>query len=203
MNSAWIVASFTVVIAAGVSIPAFVADFHDIASATGVTAPNVYGGLTNKDFILETTGNGVAILDFDGDGRNDVFLVNGTRFPNSGPTPDSRSTLLHNEGAGHFKDVSDGSGITQIGWGQGACVGDYDNDGRHDLLVTYFGHNVLYRNRGDARVEDATEKAKLPMTGTRYGSGCSFLDYDRDGYLDLFLANYVGLDLNTTPRPGK
>src|SRR4029079_18364517 len=136
-----------------------------------------------------------AILDYDGDGRNDIFLVNGTRLDTSGRPPNSPSRLLRSAGSGHFRNVSAQSGLTQIGWGQGACVGDYDNDGRPDLLVTYFGHNVLYHNRGNGQFEDATERAKLPVSGTRYGSGCSFLDYDRDGYLDLFVANYVELDL--------
>src|SRR3954462_11493399 len=118
MKSGWIVGSVTVAIA-GARIPVFVADFRDIAPVAGLTAANVYGGLTNKDFILETTGNGVAILDYDGDGRNDVFLVNGTRFANSSSTPDSHSTLFHNQGAGYLKDVTAASGITQTGWGQG------------------------------------------------------------------------------------
>jgi enediyne biosynthesis protein E4 len=179
----------------------FKANFNDIASLAGLTIQNVYGGLTNKDFILETTGNGVAILDYDGDGRNDILLVNGTRLDaGQKATP---SSLFHNEGKGRFRDVTGQSGITQTGWAQGVCVGDYDNDGLPDLLLTFYGHNVLYRNRGGGRFEDVTERAKLPISGTRYGSGCSFVDYDRDGYLDFFVANYVGLDLNNTPRPGK
>ena len=203
MKRGWIVAATTIAISTALSLPVFRADFHDVAGSAGLTIPNVYGGVRNKDFILETTGNGVAILDYDGDGRNDIFLVNGTRLETSGPSPGSRSTLFHNEGNGHFGNVSAQSGLTQAGWGQGACVGDYDNDGRPDLLVTYFGHNLLYRNRGNGQFEDATAKAKLPTDGTRYGSGCSFVDYDRDGYLDLFVANYVDLDLNSTPRPGR
>src|SRR3954447_25935487 len=202
MKTSRIVASTTIAIVM-FGGPLFRANFHDVAASAGLKAQNVYGGLTNKDFILETTGNGVAILDYDGNGRNDVFLVNGTRFGSSGPPPDSLSSLFHNEGGGHFTNVTARSGLTQAGWGQGVCVGDYDNDGWPDLLVTYFGHNVLYRNRGNGRFQDATEKARLPVTGIRYSSGCSFVDYDRDGYLDLFVANYVELDLNKTPRPGK
>src|SRR3954469_14305480 len=203
MKRGYLVGSATIAISAALAVPLFKGDFHDVAGSAGLTVRNVYGGLTNKDFILETTGNGVAILDYDGDGRNDVFLVNGTRLDTSRPGPDSLSTLFHNEGGGHFKNVTAQSGLTQTGWGQGVCVGDYDNDGWPDLLVTYFGHNVLYRNRGNGQFEDATGRAKLPVSGTRYGSGCSFVDYDRDGYLDLFVANYVELDLNNTPRPGK
>src|SRR3954462_11812717 len=128
MKSGWIVGSVTVAIA-GARIPVFVADFRDIAPVAGLTAQNVYGGLTNKDFILETTGNGVAILDYDGDGRNDIFLVNGTRLDTSGRPPDTPSTLFHNEGDGRFTNVTAQSGLTRTGWGQGVCVGDYDNDG--------------------------------------------------------------------------
>ncbi|MFL6449400.1 MAG: CRTAC1 family protein [Bryobacteraceae bacterium] len=203
MKWLWIVASTTIAITAASIVPLFRGDFHDVAGVSGLNTANVYGGLANKDYILETTGNGVAILDYDGDGRNDILLINGTRFDASGPPPDSPSTLFHNEGNGRFRNVGAQSGLTQTGWGQGACVGDYDNDGSPDLLVTYFGHNVLYRNGGNGRFDDVTEKARLPVSGTRYGSGCSFVDYDRDGYLDLFVANYVELDLNKTPRPGK
>ncbi len=183
------------------AVPTFQADFRDIAGAAGLTGKNVYGGVDRKDYILETTGNGVAIFDYDGDGRNDIFIANGTRLDGAAKG-DNLPQLYHNEGNGHFKNVAAQAGFKAEGWAQGVCVGDYDNDGWPDLLVTYYGHNVLYRNRGDGTFEDATEKAKLPVTGIRYGSGCSFVDYDRDGYLDLFIANYVDLDLAKTPRPG-
>jgi enediyne biosynthesis protein E4 len=188
-------------LAAGVTA-LFKVDFHDVAASAGLTEPNIYGGLERKDYILETTGNGVAIFDYDGDGRNDIFVPNGTRVDGS-PKGGSLPQLYHNEGNGHFNNVAVQAGFRREGWAQGICIGDYDNDGRPDLLVTYYGHNVLYRNRGDGTFEDVTERAKLPVTGVRYGSGCSFVDYDRDGYLDLFVANYVDLDLNKTPRPGQ
>ncbi len=178
----------------------FQADFEDIAASSGLSATNVFGGLTHKDYILETTGNGAAIFDYDGDGRNDVLIVNGRSLDSKSDAP---SQLYHNEGNGKFRDVALRAGLTQTGWGQGVCVGDYDNDGKPDFLITYYGHNVLYRNRGDGTFEDATEKAHLPVSGVRYGSGCSFVDYDRDGYLDLFVANYVDLDLQKTPKPGQ
>jgi len=184
------------------SYPAFQADFVDLATSCGLTERNIYGGLDRKQYILETTGNGVAIFDYDGDGRNDIFIANGTRLGQ----PLSRQSLpqlYHNEGNGHFRNVVQQAGFqSPIGWAQGVCVGDYDNDGHPDLLVTAYGHNVLYHNRGDGTFEDVTAKAHLPVTGTRYGSGCTFLDYDRDGYLDLFIANYVDLDLSHTPHPG-
>jgi enediyne biosynthesis protein E4 len=180
---------------------AFQADFQDIAAASGLTDKNIYGGLTRKDYILETTGNGAAIFDYDNDGRNDIFIANGTRLD---PSAKGAATpqLYHNEGSGHFKNVATQGGFSREGWAQGVCAGDYDNDGFTDLLVTYYGHNVLYRNKGNGAFEDVTEKAKLPVTGTRYGSGCAFIDYDRDGFLDFFVSNYVDLDLNKTPRPG-
>ena len=174
--------------------------FRDIAESAGLTTKNEFGGLDRKDYILETTGNGVAIFDYDGDGRNDIFIANGTRLNATAASPPQ---LYHNDGNGHFHDVAQTAGLTVTGWGQGVCVGDYDNDGHPDLLVTYYGHNILYRNRGDGTFEDVTAKAKLPTTGVRFGSGCSFVDYDRDGYLDLVVANYVDLDLDKTPRPGQ
>ncbi len=184
------------------AIPAFRADFEDLARTAGLTVTNVFGGANRKDYILETTGNGVAIFDYDGDGRNDIFIANGTRLNSNASEGQTGPQLYHNLGNGRFKEVGRQEGFTRVGWAQGVCVGDYDNDGRPDLLVTYYGHNVLYRNLGDGSFEDVTAKARLPIDGIRYGSGCSFTDYDRDGYLDLFVANYVDLDLEKTPRPG-
>jgi hypothetical protein len=172
--------------------------FRDIAAAAGLTAPNVYGGVTAKKYVLEMTGNGAAIFDFDNDGKPDIFLVSGIRLDGSKAT----SRLYHNDGDGKFRDVTNNSGLTQTGWGQGVCAGDFDNDGLTDLFVTYFGHNVLYRNLGGGRFEDVTAKLGLPTTGQRWGSGCAFLDYDRDGYLDLFVANYLEFSLEKAALPG-
>jgi hypothetical protein len=202
MRRRLVLACFAVSMLAAGSLPVFRADFRDIAASAGLTGKNVFGGTNRKDYILETTGNGVAIFDYDGDGRNDIFVANGTRLNASGNPADSLPQLYHNEGNGQFRNVAAKAGFTRVGWAQGVCVGDYDNDGHPDLLITYYGHNVLYRNRGDGTFEDVTEKAHLPTAGVRYGSGCSFLDYDRDGYLDLFVANYVDLDLAATPHPG-
>ncbi len=176
--------------------------FVDIARQAGLNARNTYGGVGRKDYILETTGNGVAIFDYDGDGRNDLLFVNGTTLDGHGNRPPATLQLYHNDGNGHFTNVSQRAGFHTEGWGAGVCVGDYDNDGHPDVLITYYGHNVLYRNRGDGTFEDVTRKAGLPVTGTRYGTGCSFLDYDRDGKLDIFISNYVALDLAKTPMPG-
>ena len=199
-------ASATIAVFVGTALiataPSAQIHFSEIATISGLTGKNVFGGVAQKNYILETTGNGVAIFDYDGDGRNDIFIANGTRtIPEGGKKPIAQ--LYHNEGGGHFKDVAQSAGLTQTGWAQGVCVGDFDNDGKPDLFVTAYGHNTLYRNRGDGVFEDSTEHAKLPVTGTRFGSGCSFVDYDRDGYLDLFVSNYVDLDLAKTPRPGQ
>jgi len=176
--------------------------FQDIAAPAGLTVPNTYGGKTRKDYILETTGNGVAIFDYDGDGAEDIFIANGTTLEGKSSGGPRLPQLYHNDGHGHFTDVAQKAGFNVEGWAQGVCAGDYDNDGRIDLLVTYYGHNRLYRNQGDGTFRDVTAEAKLPVEGIRYGSGCSFLDYDRDGSLDLFVANYVDLNLAATPKPG-
>ncbi|MEO8129943.1 MAG: CRTAC1 family protein [Bryobacteraceae bacterium] len=160
---------------------------------------NTFGGKTQKTYIIESTGNGVAVFDYDGDGFNDIFIANGTTLAGEGRP----SFLYHNDGKGKFTLVGDSSGMTKRGWAQGVCAGDYDNDGRTDLLVTYYGTNVLYRNLGNGRFEDATKAAGLPVQGVRWGAGCSFTDYDRDGKLDLFVSNYVDLDLSATPKPGQ
>ncbi len=177
-------------------------DFVDIARSSGLDIPNTFGGVTKKDYILETTGTGAAIFDFDGDGRNDIFIVNGTKLHRDGRQPPVTSQLYHNDGNGHFTEMARQAGITQEGWGQGVCVADYDNDGRPDMLVTYYGHNILYRNLGNGKFADVTAQAKLPVSGTRWGTGCAFLDYDRDGYVNLFVSNYVDLDLSATPPAG-
>ncbi|MBC8168015.1 MAG: CRTAC1 family protein [Bryobacteraceae bacterium] len=175
--------------------------FVDIAAEAGVTAQNTYGGRTKKDFILETTGNGAAVFDYDGDGRNDILIANGTTFDKLPVKAAPSVHLYHNRGKGKFAEVGRAAGFNVEGWAQGVCIGDYDNDGHPDALVTYYGHNRLYRNTGQG-FRDATADVKLPTTGTRFGSGCTFLDYDRDGRLDLFISNYVNLDLSKTPKPG-
>ncbi|HZO51408.1 MAG TPA: CRTAC1 family protein [Bryobacteraceae bacterium] len=171
----------------------------DSAASSGLDFTDVHGGVKAKKHILEMTGHGVAIFDYNNDGRRDVFFVNGTRFGASTPAPHK---LFENLGGGRFRDVTAASGIVNHGWGQGVCAGDYDNDGNVDLAITYYGYNVLYRNRSGGSFEDVTARAGLPVTGSRWATSCAFLDYDRDGLLDLFVSNYVVFDAATANAPG-
>ena len=175
--------------------------FKDIAPQAGLTALNLNGGDKEKRTILESTGSGVAVLDYDNDGWLDIFMVNGARAGNlAGPPPSNH--LFRNNANGTFSDVTEKAGLTRTGWGQGVCAGDYDNNGFEDLFLTYYGSNVLYRNTGKGTFEDVTHQAGLETSGRNWSTGCAFVDYDRDGWLDLFVANYVDFDLGHAPPPG-
>ncbi len=179
--------------------------FTDVAPQAGLgQATNVVGGVTSKRLLLEEMGCGVAFFDYDNDGWVDIFMVNGTRFEGLPPGPPPSNFLFHNNRDGTFTDVTQKAGLIRSGWGQGCCVGDYDNDGFDDLFVTYWGQNVLYHNNGDGTFIDVTEKAGLIQPGPRprWNVGCCFLDYDRDGRLDLFVADYVNFDPQSVPQPG-
>jgi hypothetical protein len=175
--------------------------FTNVAQQAGLTAVTVFGGQETNRYLLETTGCGAAFFDYDGDGRLDVFLVNGTTLEGFPKGQEPTNHLYRNKGDGTFEDVTARAGLAASGWGQGVCAGDYDNDGHEDLAVTYWGQNRLYHNRGDGTFEDVTARAGLASPRTRWGTGCAFLDYDRDGRLDLFVANYIDLDLATAPTP--
>ncbi len=177
----------------------FPCSFSDLAAPAGLTAAQIDGG-DKKKYIVESIGLGVAFLDYDHDGWQDVFLVNGSRF--DGPTEGLTNRLYRNNRDGTFTDVTEKAGLVRSGWGQSVAVGDYDNDGFDDLFVTYWGNNALYRNRGDGTFEDVSRGAGVAGERVRWGSGASFFDYDRDGHLDLFVANYLELDLARTPAPG-
>jgi hypothetical protein len=179
-----------------------IAYFTDNAEKAGLTMTTVFGGKDTKKYIIETTGTGVAIFDYDNDGWPDIFLVNGTTldgFP-TGEAPTSH--LYRNNHDGTFTDVTAKAGLTATGWGQGACVGDYDNDGWEDLYVTYYGKNRLYHNQSGVFSEVA-EPSGVAGTGKAWGTGCAFVDYDRDGLLDLMVANYVDFDVSNAPAPGE
>jgi enediyne biosynthesis protein E4 len=176
--------------------------FTDIAEKAGLTMTNVFGGVDTKKYIIETTGTGIAVFDYDNDGWPDIFFVNGTTlegFP-KGKAPTNH--LYRNNHDGTFSDVTEKAGLIANGWGQGVCVGDYDNDGWDDLYVTYYGKNRLYRNQKGVFTE-VSNKAGVAGTGKAWGSGCAFVDYDRDGSLDLIVANYVDFDVSTAPGPGE
>ena len=180
-----------------------IAYFTDIAKKAGLTMVNTFGGVTTKKYIIETTGTGVAIFDADNDGWPDIFIVNGTKLEGEQSAVKAASNhFYHNNHDGTFTDITERSGLVHTGWGQGVCVGDYDNDGWPDLYVTYYGKNVLYRNNGDGTFTDVSEKTGVAGTGKAWGTGCAFVDYDRDGHLDLMVANYVDFDLAKTPAPG-
>ncbi|MDQ2900693.1 MAG: VCBS repeat-containing protein, partial [Acidobacteriota bacterium] len=170
---------FAVVCAALLAQSLPLVNFRDIAPQAGLTDVFPNGGTVSKRFIVETTGSGAAFIDYDNDGLPDIFLVSGEGGTNR---------LYHNEGNGHFKDVTSETGLTSSGWGQGVCAGDFDNDGFTDLFVTYWGQNHLYRNIGGKRFDDVTAKAGLKQDRTRYNTGCAFLDYNLDGRLDLVVA---------------
>ena len=187
----------------------FGVQFVNIAREAGLRTKTIFGGENKNRFLLETTGCGVAFFDFDEDGWLDIFLVNGTRFEAKWTNADAPTNRLYkNNRDGTFTDVTLKAGLVRTGWGQGCCAGDYDNDGHTDLVVTYWGDCVLYRNRGDGTFVDtsvtsgiAKTTRKTPKGLNRWNTGCAFVDYDRDGHLDLFIANYIDFDPKTVPVP--
>jgi hypothetical protein len=175
--------------------------FVDIAGQAGLRAPVIYGDAMHKNYILETVGCGVAFIDYDNDGWLDIFILSGTRLDS--PPADAHNRLYKNNRNGTFTDVTEEAGLKRSGWASAVCVGDYDNDGFDDVFVTYWGQNALYHNNGNGTFTDVTAKAGFQQTGTPWGSGCSFVDYDRDGRLDLFVAHYLEFDLRSVPKPGE
>jgi len=182
--------------------PAVHIDFRDVAADAGLTAVNVSGDADNKRYILETTGDGVAIFDFDNDGLMDIFMPNATTMDGKGRGEKSTSHLYHNLGNLHFEDVTAKAGLGKVGWGQGVCAADFDNDGYTDLFVTYYGHSVLYHNERNGTFKDVTEAAGLKSDAVRWDTGCSFVDYDLDGNLDLVVTTYLEFDRDKIPEPG-
>jgi len=180
--------------------------FVDVAKQAGIGVTNVWGGVKHKNYIIEAKGSGIAFFDYDQDGWLDIYLTNGDRLPNEEPYPDGKTPTQHlfkNNRDGTFTDVTEKSGLGRTGWGTGICVGDYDNDGWDDLFCCYWGHNVLWHNNGNGTFTDVTKQAGLWEERVRWGSGCTWLDYDRDGFLDLFVCNYIDFDMKATPVPGQ
>jgi len=175
--------------------------FTDTARAAGITHKTIYGGEKTNKYLLETTGCGVAFFDYDDDGWLDLFFVNGSRLEGFPKGQEPVNHLYRNNRDGTFTDVTEKAGLLHSGWGQGVCIGDYDNDGFEDLFVSYWGKNVLYHNNGDGTFTDVSEKAGVAGTHPRWNTGCAFVDYDRDGKLDLFIANYCDGDPSTWPLP--
>jgi enediyne biosynthesis protein E4 len=185
---------------AAASERAFDAHFVDVAREAGLIAPVIYGDGDHADYILEADGCGCAFFDYDNDGWMDIFLLTGTRI--KGAPPGTTNRLYRNNRDGTFADVTEKAGLHKVGWANSVCVGDYNNDGFEDLFCTYYGQNALYRNNGDGTFTDVTKEAKLWNEAPRWGAGCSFLDYNRDGHLDLFVSNYVQFDFQHVPKPG-
>jgi hypothetical protein len=173
--------------------------FVDIAKTAGLTEAMPYGGETNVTYIIESMGGGCAFFDYDNDGWMDIFILGGRKL--EGVPAGASNRLYHNNRDGTFKDVTAKAGLLDAGWATGICVGDYNNDGFEDLFVTYYGQNKLYRNNGDGTFTDVTAKAGLLHPETRFSTGCTFIDYNRNGHLDLFVANYVEFDLKHAPLP--
>ena len=176
--------------------------FVDVAREAGLNSPNVWGGVDHKRYIIEAKGSGLAFFDYDNDGWLDIYLTNGTRLdanwpPGKAPT----SHLYKNNRDGTFTDVTAKSGLARSGWQTGVCVGDYDNDSWDDLFCCSWGHNILFHNNGDGTFTDVTRKAGVYEEQIRWGAGCTWLDYDRDGHLDLFVCNYIKLDPDKVPSP--
>lgn len=174
--------------------------FVNVGAQAGLQKASVYGGVDTKQYILETIGCGVAFIDYDNDGWLDIFVLNGTRF--GGAPAGTTNRLYRNNRDGTFTDVTEKAGLVREGWASAVCAGDYNNSGYPDLFITYWGQNVLYRNNGDGTFTDVTKEAGLVEAKRRWGAGCTFIDYDRDGKLDLFVTNYVDFDPERVPKPG-
>ena len=179
----------------------FGASFVNVAAAAGLRAPVIYGDLTTNDYILESMGCGVAFVDYDNDGWQDIVVLTGRRWQNTPAGTTIR--LYHNNRDGTFRDVTEKSGLGRSVWASGITVGDYDNDGVDDLFITCWGQNLLFHNNGDGTFTDVTERAGLLHPGIRFGSGCTWVDYDRDGRLDLFVTHYMAFDREKMPARGK
>src|SRR5215218_8334160 len=173
--------------------------FTDITRQSGITFKHVAS--PDKRYIVESMSGGIALFDYDNDGDLDVYFVNSLTVDLVKSKGKTKSELYRNDGNGKFTDVSAKAGVSDIGWGMGAAVGDYNNDGYDDIYVTCLGPDHLLRNNGNGTFTDVTDKAGV--SDPRWSTGASFLDYDNDGDLDLFVSNYVDLDINNLPEFGQ
>src|SRR2546421_142727 len=164
----------------------FNAYFVDVASAAGLHAPTIYGGVESKKYILEATGCGCAFLDYDNDGWMDIFLLSGTRL--EGAPVDASNRLYKNNRDGTFTDVTEKAGLRAADWASAVCIGDYNNDGFEDIFCTYYGQNVLYRNNGDGTFTDVSRQAGIAQATQSYGMTVVAADLDEDGWPDIYVA---------------
>lgn len=179
----------------------FNARFTDIAEQAGLRAPIIYGGVERKDYIIEAVGCGIAFFDYDNDGWLDILVLCGSRL--EGPPPGASNRLYKNNRDGTFADVTKVAGLERSGWASSVTIGDYDNNGFEDVFITYWGQNALYRNNGNGTFTDVTERAGLLESGPRlWHSGATWIDYNRDGHLDLFVGTYLDFDQKAIPKPG-
>ena len=179
----------------------FHAHFTDVAAAAGLLKPVICGPIGHTEYILESMGCGVALLDYDNDGWLDIFLLSGTQ--RQGPVAGATNRLYRNNRDGTFTDVTREAGLERQDWAFGVTVGDYNNDGFDDIFITQWGQNVLYRNNRDGTFTDVTRAAGLIHEGMRWGTGCTWVDYNRDGLLDLFVSNYLVFDFESVPPTGR
>src|SRR5215472_15491948 len=171
--------------------------FVDVARESGITLLNI-GGTPSKNYLIDSTGNGAAFLDYNRDGLLDVLIVNGSSLTRLKSGGDQMVALYRNDGGGHFTDVTSQSGLMRKGWGMGTCVADIDNDGFPDIYVTAFGRNVLWHNTGHGTFTDTGQAAD-----TGWSTGCAFGDFDRDGYVDLYVAHYLSREWEKVAPDGE